>query len=83
MTNPDQSTPTLGDLALEDLSQQLASTAKNLAVLRAQHRQLLTFVESKADVLGLTKTAEDAPPAEEKAPDRINGAEVIPSKPEK
>ena len=73
MTQPDQ-TPSLGDLALEDLSQQLAVSARNLAVLRAQHRQLLAFVEVKADVLGLTKAAE--PVAEPVSEERVNGAAV-------
>jgi hypothetical protein len=57
-----KSAPTIGDLALEDLAAQLAVTAKSLAVLRAQHRQLLSFVESKADVLGLTRVEGDELP---------------------
>ncbi len=63
MTSSEQkSAPTIGDLALEDLAAQLAVTAKSLAVLRAQHRQLLSFVESKADVLGLTRVEGDELP---------------------
>lgn len=74
MTQPDKSIPTLGDMALEDLAGQLAASAKNLAVLRAQYRQLLAFVESKSDVLGLTKVDDDG--ADAGAEDKTDKSET-------
>lgn len=68
---PDQPKgPTLADLALQDLAAQVARFAKELAVVRAQYQQLLEFVESKSEVLGLTKVEGDLPDAQ------ANGAVV-------
>lgn len=82
---PDQSQqgPTLGDLALNDLAAQCGRLARELAVLRAQYQQLAEFVDSKAEVLGLTKVDGDQPEArrsgavvdsrvEDKAPESNN-----------
>ena len=63
MTQPQE--PSLGDLVVEDLERQLgepdpryARKCRELAVLRAQYSQLMSFVRSKKDVLGLTEVDE-------------------------
>ena len=80
MTQPNQE-PTLGDLVLRDLESQLAVDARyaakcrELALIRAQYQQLLAYVKSKADVLGLETVEEPADEGqasanEEKTPDQ-------------
>ena len=74
MTAPDQQGPTLADIALNDLAAQVAEYARKLSVLRAQYQQLVQFVDSKADVLGLTRS--DA--SEVEAPEsQVNGSAVV------
>jgi hypothetical protein len=76
VTQPVQE-PTLGDMIIEDLESQLAETdpkyarkCKELAVTRSQYRQLLQFVQSKADILGLSEAgAEDLSEAPAEAVD--------------
>jgi DNA-binding response OmpR family regulator len=58
MTQPDRASTTIGDLVVDDLSRQLGTALRNLAVASAQYQQLLAFVESKSDVLGLDKVPE-------------------------
>jgi len=74
VTAPDQQGPTLADIALNDLAAQVAEYARKLSVLRAQYQQLVQFVDSKADVLGLTRS--DA--SEVEAPEsQVNGSAVV------
>lgn len=86
MTQPVQQPPTVGDLALDDLATQLSEASRKLAIVRAQYAQLAAFVESKSDVLGLTRTdadgqpvpqasASDVPADSEQQP--INGAKRV------
>lgn len=67
MTQPAE--PTLGDMVIEDLERQLADPdpryarrCRELAVLRAQYTQLMSFVRSKKDILGLTEVGPDGHP---------------------
>lgn len=63
MTQPQQpAEPTVGDLIIEDLERQLSESdprygrkCRELATLRAQYTQLMQFLQSKKDVLGLTE----------------------------
>lgn len=62
MSSPSQENqPTFADLVLQDLEGQIAADTRyaakcrELAVVRAQYQQLLTFVRSRADVLGLVE----------------------------
>lgn len=68
MIQPVQQEPTLGDLVIEDLTQQLAQKCKELAVITVQYRQLASYVQSNAEALGLTTAPAEAPasPVEEK-----------------
>lgn len=67
MTQPQE--PTLADMVIEDLERQLSESdprygrkCRELAVLRAQYLQLMTFVKSKKDILGLTEVDADGTP---------------------
>lgn len=67
MTQPEQLT--LGDRVVANLEQQLAEPdpryarkCRELAMLRAQYDELVEFVRSKKDVLGLTETGPDGRP---------------------
>lgn len=67
VTQPQE--PTLGDMVIEDLERQLSESdprygrkCRELAVLRAQYSQLMAFVQSKKDVLGLTEVGSDGEP---------------------
>lgn len=51
--------PSLADIALSDLAAQFSRVAKELAIVRAQYQELVDFVESKSEVLGLTKVDGD------------------------
>lgn len=74
----DGNAPSLGDLALEDLSMQLATVARQLAVVRSQYQQLLSFVRANADALGLTEVIPDDTSAATEAPEPLKrGAEVV------
>jgi len=68
--------PSIADVALADLAHQLAESAKNLSIVRAQYQQLVAYLESKADVLGLSTDEAESAVAPELA------AEVAEAKPE-
>lgn len=68
MSQPEQQ-PTLGDHVIADLERQLAEPdpryarkCRELAFLRSQYNELMEFVRSKADVLGLTEVGADGQP---------------------
>lgn len=70
MTQPVQQETGLGDLVVQDLENQIANDpryaakCRELAMVRAQYKQLMDFVRSKADVLGLTEVDANGNPIE-------------------
>lgn len=84
MTQPEQ--PGLGDLVVEDLERQLsepdlryARKCRELAILRAQYAQLMDFVRTKKDVLGLTEVGADGLPLPGQEPAAADPVEETPS----
>ena len=72
MTQPQE--PTLGDMVIEDLERQLSESdprygrkCRELAMIRAQYSQLVAFVNSKKDILGLTAVDVEGNPLEGEA----------------